>query len=123
MYTNCCRFQEDVTAVDPANQIVAPRAPCKGFCIQIAEVCALDMNFVQLCENIECPQDEGECTADPSIDGINLAANVGCNPRVNADPYGPNSASSTKQMFVSSLHTGIALVVCMMMYMSIFTWS
>jgi hypothetical protein len=35
MYTNCCIYSEDVTSVDPANQQIAPRPPCRSFCIQV----------------------------------------------------------------------------------------
>jgi hypothetical protein len=35
MYTNCCRYSEVVTSLDPVNNIVAARPPCRSFCVQV----------------------------------------------------------------------------------------
>jgi hypothetical protein len=45
MYTNNCIYQENVTDPNRANHKVAPRAPCKGFCVQVVQS-ALIMIFV-----------------------------------------------------------------------------
>jgi hypothetical protein len=62
MYTNYCVFQETVTTTI---KVLAPRPPCKSFCVQIAEVCANDpLFFIQTCEQIVCPPPVGvECTS------------------------------------------------------------
>lgn len=35
MYTNECVNQEDVKDPNPANHKVAPRPPCRSFCVQV----------------------------------------------------------------------------------------
>ncbi len=63
MYKNYCIYQEDVKDPNPANHKVAPRPPCKSFCVQIASVCANDPDFfIQTCNNIKCPPTQDECT-------------------------------------------------------------
>jgi hypothetical protein len=62
MYTNLCIFQESVSSPDPANHIITPRPPCRSFCVQVADICANDPNFINLCYNIACPPTEDECT-------------------------------------------------------------
>lgn len=87
MYTNFCVYQEDVTDSNPVNHRIAPRPPCRSFCVQVAEVCANDPLFIQICNNIACPPMEDECTPDPKIDGQVLAANIGCDMPYSVNPY------------------------------------
>jgi len=35
MYTNHCVGQEEVKSPNPANHRVAPRPPCRSFCVQV----------------------------------------------------------------------------------------
>lgn len=63
MYTNYCIYQEDVTSPDPTLHKIAPRKPCKSFCVQVATVCANDQDFfIQTCNRILCPPTQDECT-------------------------------------------------------------
>jgi hypothetical protein len=63
MYVNNCVNQEDVTDPIPKNHRVAPRPPCKSFCVQIATVCANDPDyFIQTCNGIKCPPTQDQCT-------------------------------------------------------------
>ena len=62
MYTNLCIWQEDVTSPDPKQHKLAPRPPCRSFCIQVADICASDPGFIDLCTNIACPPTEDQCT-------------------------------------------------------------
>lgn len=63
MYVNNCVRQEDVTDPIPKNHRVAPRPPCKSFCVQIATVCANDPDyFIQTCNEIKCPPTQDQCT-------------------------------------------------------------
>lgn len=94
MYRNWCQFVEDVRDALPANHKVAPRYPCRSFCVQVATTCAYDPLFVDLCRSIACPPTEDSCTADPSIGGQRLAANLGCSMPYVADPYSPKNGSS-----------------------------
>ena len=55
MYTNYCVYKEDVTNSDPATHRIAPKPPCRSFCVQVADICANDPDFVNLCYNIQCP--------------------------------------------------------------------
>lgn len=93
MYTNNCINQEDVSDSNPVNHKVAPRPPCRSFCVQVAEVCANDPKFMQLCNGIKCPPKEDSCTPDPMIEGQVLAANIGCDMPYSVNPYfKPSSA-------------------------------
>ncbi len=106
MYRNHCIYQEDVSDSNPVNHKVAPRPPCRSFCVQVAEVCANDPKFMQLCNNIECPPMEDSCTPDPSIEGQVLAANIGCDMPYDINPYfKPSSAprGSASSMFTTLL--------------------
>ncbi len=42
--------------------LMAPRPPCRSFCIQVATVCANAPEFIQTCDEIKCPQIDGTCT-------------------------------------------------------------
>lgn len=95
MYINKCINQEDVTDSNPVNHKVTPRPPCRSFCVQVAEVCASDPKFMQLCYNIKCPPMEDSCTPDPTVEGQVLAANIGCDTPYDINPYfKKNSASA-----------------------------
>ena len=87
MYTNECLNQEDVRDSNPVNHKVAPRPPCRSFCVQVAEVCASDPKFMQLCYNIACPPMEDSCAPDPMVEGQVLAANIGCDMPYEVNPY------------------------------------
>lgn len=88
MYKNQCVDQEDVKDPNPANHKVAPRPPCKSFCVQTAQLCANDPGyFIQTCDGIKCPPVEDQCTPDPIISGETLAANLGCAVPYYDNPY------------------------------------
>lgn len=57
-------------------------------------MCANDMDFIQTCNEIECPQDDGACTADPIINNSPLDAKLGCDVPYYKDPYAPKSAAA-----------------------------
>ena len=61
MYTNLCAWNEKTDVPDPSQHILAPKPPCRSFCVQVADICANDPNFVDLCNNIACPPKEDEC--------------------------------------------------------------
>lgn len=120
MYKNWCQFVEDVRDALPANHKVAPRYPCRSFCVQVATTCAYDPLFVELCRSIACPPTEDSCTADPSIGGQRLAANLGCSMPYSADPYSPknDAAAGTLQhgwSFVAVLLTSTVLLLAPML--------
>lgn len=94
MYTNYCVHKEDATSSDPALHKLAPKPPCRSFCVQIADICANDPDFVNLCYNIKCPPTEDECSPDPIIGGALVASGIGCNMPYAQTPY--NAASSEK---------------------------
>lgn len=116
MYTNCCVFQEDTSDADPKKHLIAPRPPCRSFCTQVAEICANDINFMQICLDIKCPPLEVDCTPDPTLDQVVLDANVGCDIVYVKDPYArkPKNAAraSTSRSF---------LVVFLMVVATLFT--
>ena len=92
MYKNWCRFIEK-TNFDNEDQFeLAPRPPCRSFCAQVAEVCANDHHFLQLCGDIACPPAEQECEKDPTImfegDPRPLEAKWECDMPYQEDPYG-----------------------------------
>jgi hypothetical protein len=103
MYRNWCQFREDVTPANRAEYKVAPRYPCRSFCVQVATVCANDPLFLQLCGQIKCPPKQDDCTPNPSILDAqgkpqDLAANLGCDMPYDLDPYAPkNSARRSAQ--------------------------
>lgn len=96
MYTNECLNQEDVSDSNPVNHKVAPRPPCRSFCVQVAEVCASDPKFMQLCYNIACPPMEDSCTPDPMVEGQVLAANIGCDMPYEINPYFKKNGASVQ---------------------------
>ena len=117
MYTNNCINQEDVSDSNPINHKVAPRPPCRSFCVQVAEVCASDPKFMQLCYNIKCPPMQDSCEPDPKVAGQVLAANIGCDTPYNANPYfKKNSASSN---YASPRHL-ILLSVSVVMFAALY---
>lgn len=61
MYTNLCIYQESVTSGDPSQHIISPRPPCRSFCVQVADICANDPDYINLCYEIMCPPTEDEC--------------------------------------------------------------
>lgn len=98
MYRNWCQFREDVSSANRAEHRVAPRYPCRSFCVQVATVCANDPLFLQLCEQIACPPKEDDCSPNPTIkdkQGKNqdLAANLGCDMPFKLDPYAPKNSA------------------------------
>mmetsp|Transcript_13065 Transcript_13065/g.12660 ORF Transcript_13065/g.12660 Transcript_13065/m.12660 type:complete len:262 (-) Transcript_13065:1056-1841(-) len=103
MYTNHCIFQEDVSAPNPALHRIAPRAPCKSFCVQIASTCANDPDaFYIQCEDILCPPTQDTCTPDPVLAGQSLSANLGCASPFYLDPYAPkNSAARIRSSIIT----------------------
>jgi hypothetical protein len=71
MYTNFCVYQEDVSNPDPQKHKIAPRPPCRSFCVQVAYICANDpITFNQQCANVVCnAQVSDTCTPDPQLKG------------------------------------------------------
>ena len=69
MYKNLCAWQEDVSSPNPADHIIAPKPPCRSFCVQVADICANDPDFIKLCNNIQCPPTEDECS--PGLSNFN----------------------------------------------------
>ena len=93
MYKNLCVYTEQTDDPDSENFVRAPRPPCRSFCTQVAEICANDHHFVQLCHDIVCPPIGDDCEPDPTIfvpgsGDLNLDANVECELPNEADPYG-----------------------------------
>jgi len=122
MYQNWCQFREDVSSANPAEHQVAPRYPCRAFCVQVAKFCANDPLFIQLCESIACPPTEDDCTPNPTVHdamgkGQDLAQNLGCNMPYDADPYSPkNSAQRGAGRDVQAslfLSTSLALLLAL----------
>lgn len=66
MYRNECQKYEDSSNPNPAEQLKAPRPPCRSFCVQVAEICANDPDFMQLCSNVPCEDDEADGSCNPS---------------------------------------------------------
>ena len=87
MYTNYCVYKEDVTNSDPSTHRIAPKPPCRSFCVQVADLCATDPDFVSLCRNIQCPPTEDECSPDPIVGGSRVAAGIGCSMPYTQSPY------------------------------------
>jgi len=98
MYRNWCQFREDVTPANRQDYKVAPRYPCRSFCVQVATVCANDPLFMQLCANIACPPLEDDCTPNPSVTNAqgkqqDLGASIGCSMPYDLDPYSPKNSA------------------------------
>ena len=100
MYRNHCIYQEDVSDSNPVNHKVAPRPPCRSFCVQVAEVCANDPKFMQLCNNIECLPMEDSCTLTP-------VSRARC-----WRPISAVTCLTTLTLLSSVVRPGAALVVC-----------
>lgn len=111
MYTNCCFYQEDVTDTDPANHIVSPRPPCRSFCVQIAQVCANDETYLQLCLDIACPPTSVQCQPDPQVGGEVLNAEIGCDMPFVADPYAPRNGATKDLGIVGSFIALSTLII------------
>jgi len=110
MYINQCINQEDVTDSNPVNHKVTPRPPCRSFCVQVAEVCASDPKFMQLCYNIKCPPMEDSCTPDPTVEGQVLAANIGCDTPYDTNPYFKKNAAGAQHTTSGQM---LALLACL----------
>jgi hypothetical protein len=52
MYTNRCGSRGQVP-------------PCRSFCVQVAELCANNEDYVHLCEPIDCPPTADTCKPGP----------------------------------------------------------
>lgn len=61
MYRNYCVYQEDVSSPLASDHKIAPRPPCRSFCVQIASICSNDRTFIQTCLDIYCPPIQDEC--------------------------------------------------------------
>ena len=92
MYRNLCIYYEETDDPEEINHVKSPRPPCRSFCVQVAEVCANDHHFLQLCHDIDCPPYGMDCESDPAIDVggilIPLDADLGCDLPYELDPYG-----------------------------------
>lgn len=62
-----------------------------SFCVQLADVCANDPGFINVCNEIACPPTEDKCVPDPKINGQSLAASIGCDMPFFYDPYAPKN--------------------------------
>lgn len=102
MYKNICIKYEDYSDPNPVSHKVAPRQPCRSFCIQVATLCANDENFMQTCLDIACPLDEGSCTPDPLINGQSLGASLGCNLPFDNNPYVRKSSAPSLRISIYS---------------------
>jgi len=122
MYTNYCIYQEDVSDPNPLNQKVAPRYPCRSFCVQVATVCAIDPNFVNLCEDITCPPTQDECTPDPTIDGLTLSANLDCEMPYETNPYVRKSTAIGNQDLLLAAIILIASIISSSALMSRYSY-
>ena len=94
--------KEDSSAEDTQLHVMAPRPPCRSFCVQVAELCANDHHFLQLCYDIVCPPTAEDCVADPEVlnnEGVYQSLNAGllCNIPFQEDPY--NSENAATNMF------------------------
>jgi len=68
-----------------------------SFCVQLADVCANDPGFINICNEIACPPKEDKCVPDPQIEGQSLAANIGCDMPFFFDPYAPKNDGSSER--------------------------
>ena len=98
-YVNGCRAKEDSTSEDTQLHVTAPRPPCRSFCVQVAELCANDHHFLQLCYDIVCPPTAEDCVADPEVknnEGVYQSLNAGllCNIPFQEDPYNSENAAT-----------------------------
>ena len=110
MYTNYCVHKEDATASDPNNHKLAPKPPCRSFCVQIAEICATQAEFVDLCYNIQCPPTGDECSPDPIIGGVVVSAGLGCNMPYSQTPYNTATKAAINSVLISVILGLIAFV-------------
>jgi len=113
MYTNLCIYQEDVSSPNPVNHKVAPRPPCRSFCVQVAEVCANDPNYMQICKNIQCPPTEDDCTPDPTVEGQVVAAGLGCDIPFQANPYNGAKNSSEVSCLTILSFIIVSIMLCL----------
>ena len=116
MYRNLCVWFEDVTNEDINLHVIAPRPPCRSFCVQVAEVCANDHHFLQLCYDIECPPEIDDCEPDPKVPnngGLTpLDAGLGCNIPFAEDPYNSrNPATSLNHIGYKNLYYFTTLIL------------
>lgn len=88
-YSNGCASVdcEDVSSSIPANHKLAPRPPCRSFCVVVATTCTNDPTFVKLCAKIECPPTSDQCLADPTLQRTKIVSNLGCNLPTSTSPY------------------------------------
>jgi hypothetical protein len=114
MYSNKCIHKEQTTAQLPSSHVLAPRPPCRSFCIQVAEVCANDPQFLQLCYDIECPPTADDCTPDPKLNGQTLAAGIGCLVPFPENPY------NTAARGGGASYAGVAMAIFVLGYTLIY---
>lgn len=96
MYTNYCVYQEDVTLANKEDHRLAPRPPCKSFCVQVVTVCANEADLIGTCNEIKCPPAEDECTPDPKIGTQVLDARLLCSVPYDKNPYFKSTATRSK---------------------------
>lgn len=114
MYTNYCVYKEDVTNADPSTHRIAPKPPCRSFCVQVADICANDPDFVNICNNIQCPPTEDECSPDPIVGGSRVASGIGCSMPYTQNPYNaaaPNFACAFCYLCMLTVGTLSALLL------------
>lgn len=114
MYTNeCIDYERAGGNEDP---LQSPRYPCKGFCIQVAQLCGNDDQVLQLCNNIECPPPtEEDCTPDPSINGIVLDGRVGCSLPLYDNPYAGRACKASTHSISSVSLLMILILISLLM--------
>jgi hypothetical protein len=112
MYTNFCIYQEDVSDPNPIKHKVAPRAPCRSFCVQISNVCANSADeFLFQCLDILCPPSEDTCTPDPVLGGQSLAANLGCAMPYFLDPYADKNTATSMTVALSLILLPVVVIL------------
>jgi len=118
-YQNGCASAncEDVSSSIPANHKLAPRPPCRSFCVVVATTCTNDPTFVELCAKIECPPTSDQCLADPTLQRTKIVSNLGCNLPTSMSPYILKNAAAIGGTHQSSptvalLFLFISLLIC-----------
>lgn len=112
MYDNYCFWMEDVSSPNPDEHQIAPRPPCRSFCVQIAEVCANSADFLHMCNYIACPPTEDECTPDPVVANEVVAAGIGCDMPSLANPYSAAPHSKFSVVLLFTFVVGAVAILC-----------
>lgn len=101
----------------------------------MAQVCANDGTFMNLCMDIKCPPVAEQCTpglnhslsvsvmsyaimsiVDPTVNGENLESNIGCELPFIKNPYAPKNAASATAS-VNALTTIFGAILCSYLFL------